>query len=76
MRARPSRSRAQARRPVRRSATELPRHGAKIALSVHTDLAALEQEWRQFEQTADCTPFQTFDWLSIWQRHIGDAFAA
>jgi CelD/BcsL family acetyltransferase involved in cellulose biosynthesis len=44
---------------------------AKIALSVHTDLAAIEQEWRAFEQTADCTPFQTFDWLSTWQRHVG-----
>ena len=43
----------------------------KIDLSVHTDLAAVEQEWRRFEQTADCTPFQTFDWLSAWQRHIG-----
>lgn len=56
--------------PVRPAATGLTQAG-KIALSVHTDLAALESEWRQFEQTADCTPFQTFDWLSIWQRHIG-----
>jgi len=46
-------------------------HGGKINLSVHTDLAAIEQEWRAFEQTADCTPFQTFDWLSTWQRHVG-----
>ncbi|MEA2872998.1 MAG: hypothetical protein QOH67_2974, partial [Hyphomicrobiales bacterium] len=43
----------------------------KIVLSVHTDLAAIEQEWRAFEQSADCTPFQTFDWLSTWQRHVG-----
>jgi len=43
----------------------------KIILSVHTDLAAIEQDWRAFEQTADCTPFQTFDWLSTWQRHVG-----
>jgi CelD/BcsL family acetyltransferase involved in cellulose biosynthesis len=47
------------------------RHAGKIGLSVHTDLAAIEQDWRAFEQTADCTPFQTFDWLSTWQRHIG-----
>jgi len=46
-------------------------HAGKIVLSVHTDLAAIEQEWRAFEQTADCTPFQTFDWLSTWQRHVG-----
>ena len=42
-----------------------------VSLSLHHDLAAIEQEWRAFEQTADCTPFQTFDWLSAWQRHIG-----
>ena len=27
--------------------------------------------WRAFEQTADCTAFQTFEWLATWQRHIG-----
>jgi len=42
-----------------------------ISLSVHHDLAAIEQAWRAFEQSADCTPFQTFDWLATWQRHIG-----
>jgi CelD/BcsL family acetyltransferase involved in cellulose biosynthesis len=38
---------------------------------VHENLAAIEQDWRHFEQTADCTPFQTFDWLATWQRHVG-----
>jgi CelD/BcsL family acetyltransferase involved in cellulose biosynthesis len=47
-----------------------------ITLSVHDDLAAVEQEWRRFEQTADCTPFQTFDWLSAWQRHVGSLTGA
>ena len=47
-----------------------PRAGT-INLSVHTELAAIEQDWRSFEQTADCTPFQTFDWLSTWHRHVG-----
>ena len=42
-----------------------------VRLSVHNDLSAVEQDWRRFEQTADCTPFQTFDWLSAWQRHVG-----
>jgi len=46
---------------------------AQISLSVHDDLAAVEQDWRRFEATADCTPFQTFDWLSAWQRHVGSA---
>jgi CelD/BcsL family acetyltransferase involved in cellulose biosynthesis len=44
---------------------------AGISVSVHDNLAAVEQDWRRFEQTADCTPFQTFDWLSAWQRHVG-----
>jgi CelD/BcsL family acetyltransferase involved in cellulose biosynthesis len=45
--------------------------GYAIRLSVHTDLAAVEQDWRAFEQTADCTAFQTFDWLETWQRCVG-----
>lgn len=46
---------------------------APISLSVHHDFAAVEHDWRRFEQTADCTPFQTFDWLFAWQRHVGAA---
>lgn len=42
-----------------------------IALTVYDDLSAIEHDWRAFEQHADCTVFQTFDWLSTWQRHIG-----
>ncbi len=42
-----------------------------ITLSIHTSLTDVEDEWRQFEQVAECTPFQTFGWLSAWQRHIG-----
>jgi CelD/BcsL family acetyltransferase involved in cellulose biosynthesis len=48
-----------------------PAQRAAIALAVHHDLAAIEPEWRRFEQTADCTPFQTFNWLSAWHRHVG-----
>jgi CelD/BcsL family acetyltransferase involved in cellulose biosynthesis len=43
----------------------------EVRLAVHENLATLEQDWRAFEQTADGTVFQSFDWLSIWQRHIG-----
>lgn len=46
---------------------------APIVVSVHRDFAAVEADWRRFEQTADCTPFQTFDWLFAWQRHVGSA---
>lgn len=42
-----------------------------IQLSLHSDLAEVEAEWRAFEAVADCTAFQSFDWLSAWQRHIG-----
>lgn len=53
---------------------EMTRSGpAGITLSVHADLAAVERDWRRFEQIAHCTPFQTFDWLSAWQRHVGAA---
>ena len=42
-----------------------------IELAVHEKLAAVEDEWRAFERTADCTVFQTFEWLDTWQRHVG-----
>ena len=42
-----------------------------IHLSIHEDLVACEREWRAFEQHADCTVFQTFNWLATWQRHVG-----
>ncbi|HWL31637.1 MAG TPA: GNAT family N-acetyltransferase [Xanthobacteraceae bacterium] len=51
-----------------RPATEPP---CTIRCSVHDDLAAIERDWRAFERIADCTVFQSFDWLSTWQRHIG-----
>jgi CelD/BcsL family acetyltransferase involved in cellulose biosynthesis/predicted ATP-grasp superfamily ATP-dependent carboligase len=40
-------------------------------LHIHGDLSAAEAEWRRFERLADCTPFQTFDWLATWYRHVG-----
>jgi CelD/BcsL family acetyltransferase involved in cellulose biosynthesis len=45
--------------------------GGAIALTLHDDLAAAERDWRSLERDGDCTPFQSFDWLSAWQRHIG-----
>ena len=42
-----------------------------VDLTLHDDLAAIENDWRAFEERADCTVFQTFDWLSAWLRHIG-----
>lgn len=42
-----------------------------VKLFISHDLAAVEGEWRRFEREADCTAFQSFDWLSAWQRHVG-----
>jgi CelD/BcsL family acetyltransferase involved in cellulose biosynthesis len=43
----------------------------ELSVHIHTDLASIESEWRSFEQIADATPFQSFDWLSTWQRRVG-----
>jgi CelD/BcsL family acetyltransferase involved in cellulose biosynthesis len=42
-----------------------------ISLRVYTSLAAVEDEWRRFEQDAVATPFQSYEWLAAWHRHIG-----
>ena len=42
-----------------------------LSLRIYSDLAAVEAEWRHFERLADCTAFQTFDWLATWHQHIG-----
>ena len=42
-----------------------------IRIALHESIAAVEEDWRAFEQVADGTVFQSFDWLSTWQRHIG-----
>lgn len=43
-----------------------------VRIAVYENLTAIEQEWRAFEQIADGTVFQSFDWLSTWQHHIGN----
>ena len=42
-----------------------------IRIAVYENLSAIERDWRAFEPHADCTVFQSFDWLATWQRHIG-----
>lgn len=42
-----------------------------IDLAIYEDLAEVGAVWRAFEAGADCTVFQSFDWLSLWQQHIG-----
>jgi CelD/BcsL family acetyltransferase involved in cellulose biosynthesis len=52
--------------------TDLSREFAPdINLDIYRSLDVVEREWRAFEQVAECTPFQTFDWLAAWYRHIG-----
>jgi CelD/BcsL family acetyltransferase involved in cellulose biosynthesis len=58
----PAADRAQARSPAALG---------DIRIAVHEDLPAIERDWRAFEAQADCTAFQSFDWLAAWQRHIG-----
>jgi len=58
--------------PALRRLTELSREFADdLTFSIHTSLAAVEAEWRRFEAIAECTPFQTFEWLEAWHRHVG-----
>lgn len=45
----------------------------ELSFSIHSDFGAIESEWRNFQETAECTPFQTFEWLSAWYRHFGAA---
>lgn len=42
-----------------------------LEITIHDSLDAIEQEWRHFEASADCTVFQSFDWLALYQHHIG-----
>jgi CelD/BcsL family acetyltransferase involved in cellulose biosynthesis len=42
-----------------------------IHLMLYDRLDAIEPAWSRFETSADCTVFQTFDYLAAWQKHIG-----
>jgi CelD/BcsL family acetyltransferase involved in cellulose biosynthesis len=46
---------------------------AEITFDLHQDLGPAERDWRKLEAAGDATPFQTFDWLSAWQHHMGAA---
>jgi D-aspartate ligase len=63
---------AEMRSPAGNTSGERTGNGApRLSVQIFSDLAAVEAEWRQFERSADCTAFQTFDWLAAWQRHVG-----
>lgn len=47
-------------------------HGRVAAIEIFDDLAAAEPAWRRLENVAALkSPYQSFDFLSLWQRHIG-----
>ncbi|HRF10311.1 MAG TPA: GNAT family N-acetyltransferase [Xanthobacteraceae bacterium] len=46
--------------------------GAGFArFALYRDFASVEAIWRSFERDADFTPYQQFDFLERWHRHIG-----
>src|SRR4051794_30587477 len=56
-----------------RAADEARSQPSRIArVEILHDLAAAEAVWRGLERSAFCTPYQRFDLLSAWQRHVGE----
>jgi CelD/BcsL family acetyltransferase involved in cellulose biosynthesis len=43
----------------------------EVKLEIHYELPEIEREWRQFEQVAEATAFQSFAWLASWHRYVG-----
>jgi len=58
------------------SAAAPSRASLGIDIDIVSDLASVEALWRAFQRDASCTPFQTFEWMSAWQRTIGSATGA
>jgi CelD/BcsL family acetyltransferase involved in cellulose biosynthesis len=42
-----------------------------VSILVFTEMNAVAEVWKNFQQHADCTVFQAFDWLQQWQHHVG-----
>ena len=54
--------------------TPAPVDGRIAEVAVFADMAAVEPHWRALEQTcALATPYQHYDFLKLWQRHVGAA---
>lgn len=48
--------------------------GGRVAISgldFYSSFEAAEKVWRSFEPNALSTPYQRYDWLEAWYRHIG-----
>ena len=48
-----------------------PVSSSGVSLRVYSNLDEVGEQWKAFEQQADRTVFQSFDWLAAWQRCIG-----
>ena len=49
-----------------------PVDGHIAEVTVFSDMAAAEPHWRALEQACVlATPYQQFDFLTVWQRHVG-----
>ena len=59
------------RAPASSARDAAPATQPAIDIAIHHRLDDVEQTWRLLEQTADCTAFQSFDWLAVWCRHVG-----
>src|SRR4051794_17223330 len=56
-----------------RAADQARSQPSRIArVEIVGDLAAAQPVWRSLERSAFCTPYQRFDLLSAWQRHVGE----
>jgi CelD/BcsL family acetyltransferase involved in cellulose biosynthesis len=42
-------------------------------LELIADISAAEPHWRKLEASGVLTPYQRFDWVAGWQRHVGAA---
>jgi CelD/BcsL family acetyltransferase involved in cellulose biosynthesis len=48
-----------------------PPNDAIAGIEVFSDVALAEPAWRSLEREAIATPYQRFDFLAPWQRHVG-----
>lgn len=53
------------------AATPAAPSAAFARFALYRDFASVEAIWRAFERDADFTPYQQFDFLERWHRHIG-----
>lgn len=43
-----------------------------FSIRVHRSFEGVEAQWRALQRVANIYVFQTFEWLSTWQRHLGE----